>query len=233
MPPGFLIVSVYCQRCLTDGCIEELHLDQNMKIFLLHIHLWVWYHTAECLTNKSVALGDNVTLSCELDNKDMVWFIQKCPDPPERILRTFDAAGNALYSNITLKQKYSAETNSSLLIRNITFDDSGVYYCVKLNEPAFSNGIKIYINEDKNEPHDTNLWIILASALLNVLLATALIGFCKSYIWKRKSDSEDLQSTTAVQTESQYDEVEFSTIPSRNCYGREQIYSLLQPTQPM
>ncbi|TRY93798.1 hypothetical protein DNTS_012174, partial [Danionella cerebrum] len=188
---GFLIVSVCCQRCLTDGCIEELHLNQNMKIFLLHIHLWMWYHTAECLTNKSVALGDNVTLSCELDNKDIAWYIQKCPDPPERILRTFDATGNAQYSNITLKQKYSVETNSRLLIKNITFDDLGVYYCLKINEPAFSSGIKIYINDVLQQQYP---WpIVTTCVLLSVFLALTLLALLKRIIGGRSGD--DAQSS--------------------------------------
>ncbi|XP_052394155.1 immunoglobulin iota chain-like [Carassius gibelio] len=122
-----------------------MHLDHTMKIIQLQIYLFMWSQVTESLTNTAVTLGADVIISCDLDIKEIYWFRQKSPDPPEFILRTYSSTyEGAKYEN---RLKYSVKTNSRLFIRNISADELGVYYCVKTSEPQkFSNGTKIYIS---------------------------------------------------------------------------------------
>ncbi|KAL1251063.1 hypothetical protein QQF64_018859 [Cirrhinus molitorella] len=129
-------------RCLNDHSIEDIHLDQTMKIIQLHIYLLMCSQATESLTNITVTLGADVNISCDLDIEEIYWYKQKSLDPPMFVLRTYDST----YQSSKLTHKYSVKTNSSLFIRNITSDEIGVYYCVKTSEPQkFSNGTKIYI----------------------------------------------------------------------------------------
>ncbi|XP_016346204.1 uncharacterized protein LOC107691889 [Sinocyclocheilus anshuiensis] len=166
-----------------------------MKIIQLQIYLLMWSQAAESLTNTAVTLGADVIISCDLDIEEIYWYKQKSPNPPVLILRTYDSTyEKAKYENSIFKLKYSVKTNSSLLIRNVSTDELGVYYCVKTSEPQkFSNGTKIYISNsvhrNQTESHDCSQhetqWRnlpIITSVLLNVLLIIALIGMVKSYI---------------------------------------------------
>ncbi|KAK2907171.1 hypothetical protein Q8A67_006156 [Cirrhinus molitorella] len=179
-------------RCLNDHSIEDIHLDQTMKIIQLHIYLLMCSQATESLTNITVTLGADVNISCDLDIEEIYWYKQKSPDPPMFVLRTYDST----YQSSKLTHKYSVKTNSSLFIRNITIDEIGVYYCVKTSEPQkFSNGTKIYITDSvqKNqtsvsESHDTphqKLWInltiiIITSVLITASVTIAVIGLIKS-----------------------------------------------------
>ncbi|XP_016102908.1 uncharacterized protein [Sinocyclocheilus grahami] len=219
-----------------------------MKIIQLQIYLLMWSQASESLTNIAVTLGADVIISCDLDIEEIYWYRQKLLDPPVFILRTFDSTyEGAEYENSNLTHKYSVKTNSSLLIRNISTDELGVYYCVKTSEPLkFSNGTKIYISDSvhvnqtksNDAPQQGIPWrnLTITSALFNVLLIIAVIGLGKSYLQSRrfKNSSENHQSTTTAQYSngSQYAEVDFNMHPnpSENRPCQEQsIYSLLQP----
>uniref|UniRef100_A0A8C2FXJ2 Ig-like domain-containing protein n=1 Tax=Cyprinus carpio TaxID=7962 RepID=A0A8C2FXJ2_CYPCA len=224
-----------------------------MKIIQLQIYLLMWSQVTESLTNTAVTLGADVIISCDLGIKDIYWYKQKSPDPPESILRTFSNRTEvAKYENSIFEDKYSVKTNSRLFIRNITADELGVYYCVKTSEPQkFSNGTKIYITDavhkNKTESnaapqHETpwrNLTII--SVLFNVLLIIALIGLvkcCLDATRRSKNTSEKPQSTTAAQNtnDPQYAEIDFSKHSRRNRPRPrpdqdKTTYSLLQPVK--
>ncbi|KAL1251028.1 hypothetical protein QQF64_018824 [Cirrhinus molitorella] len=222
-----LLISVGLTRCLNDHSIEDIYLNQTMKIIQLHICLLMWSQATESLTNIAVILGADVNITCDLDIKDVYWYRQKSPDPPLYILRTCNSTSErAKYKDNKLKDKYSVKTNSHLFIRNISTDELGVYYCVKDSEARkFSNGTKIYIS-DSVDSHQTESndfkqhqtpWIILiiTSVLLNVLLTIAVIGLVKGCLKatrRSKDTSEKPQSTTAAQNtnDPQYAEINFT-----------------------
>ncbi|XP_059424720.1 uncharacterized protein LOC132159189 [Carassius carassius] len=167
-----------------------------MKIIQLHFYLLMWSQATESLTNTSVTLGADVIINCDLDIKEIYWYRQKSPDPPELILRTFHSTyEKAIYENSIFEEKYSVKTNSRLFIRNISADELGVYYCVKTSEPQkFSNGTKIYISDsvlrNQTESHDCSQhetrWrnlSIITSVLSSVILIFTLIVLVKSYIY--------------------------------------------------
>ncbi|RXN20077.1 immunoglobulin iota chain [Labeo rohita] len=134
------------KRCLNDHSIEDIHLDQTMKIIQLHFYLLMWSQATESLTNIEVTLGADVIITCDLAIEEIYWYKQKLPDPPVLILRSYSSTFmGAKYENSNFKHKYSLNTNSRLLIRNISTDELGVYYCVKTSELKFSSGTKIYI----------------------------------------------------------------------------------------
>ncbi|XP_043079419.1 uncharacterized protein LOC122327837 [Puntigrus tetrazona] len=174
-----------------------------MKIVPLQIYLLMVSSVTESVRNTAVSLGSEVIISCDLDIKDVYWIRHKSPDPPEIILRTFSSTSDgAEYENIIFRQKYSVKTNSRLWIRNISTDESGVYYCVKTYDPLkFSNGTRIYINDSvlKNQtesdgaPQHEAEWrdlTIITCVLINVLLIIALMCLLKSYgdVTRRSKD---------------------------------------------
>ncbi|KAI2650213.1 Ig kappa chain V-III region MOPC 70 [Labeo rohita] len=141
----FQSVSAHSKRCLNDQSIEDIHLDQTMKITQLHFYLLMWSQATESLTNIEVTLGADVNISCDLAIEEIYWYKLKLPDPPVLILCSYSSTG-AKYENGNFKLKYSLNTNSSLLVKHISTDELGVYYCVKTSKPLkFSSGTKIYI----------------------------------------------------------------------------------------
>uniref|UniRef100_A0A671RTD1 Ig-like domain-containing protein n=1 Tax=Sinocyclocheilus anshuiensis TaxID=1608454 RepID=A0A671RTD1_9TELE len=105
--------------------------------------------TTERLTDKRVNLGQNVTLDCQIDVKDIYWVFQKRTDSPVPILRTFtsDSTSSRLKDQ-SLKDKYSSLTLSRLLISTVTINELGIYYCVKTGSfLQLSDGIRLYITD--------------------------------------------------------------------------------------
>uniref|UniRef100_A0A8C2E209 Ig-like domain-containing protein n=1 Tax=Cyprinus carpio TaxID=7962 RepID=A0A8C2E209_CYPCA len=210
----FHSVSAHSKRCLNDHSIEDIHLDQTMKIIQLQIYLLMWSQVTESLTNTAVTLGADVIISCDLDIEEIYWYKQKSPDPPEFILRTYSSTyEGAEYENSNFTHKYSVKTNSRLFIRNITADELGVYYCVKTSEPLkFSKGTKIYITDfvHKNQtdlvPRDQKPWLIVTiiTSVLSVFVIFAVIGLIKSCANSTKACEE---KTNRDMNEPQFAEV--------------------------
>ncbi|KAA0712038.1 hypothetical protein E1301_Tti012773 [Triplophysa tibetana] len=114
---------------------------------LFFVYLLVCCQTTESLTLKPVILGGNVTLDCELDNRDIYWLFMKPSESPVVIFRTFSSESTKpLFFDQRLKSKYSSTTLSCLCISNITKDELGIYYCARVNTWGlnFSNGTKLY-----------------------------------------------------------------------------------------
>ncbi|KAK2907194.1 hypothetical protein Q8A67_006179 [Cirrhinus molitorella] len=202
-----LLIFVGLKKCLNDHDMEDIHLNQTMKIIQRYIFLLIWYQATESLTNIAVTLGADVNISCDLDIEEIYWYKLKLPDPPVLILRTYSSTyEGAEYKNSIFKDKYSVKTNSRLFIRNISTDELGVYYCVKTSEPRkFSNGTKIYISDsvqqNQTESDDAQQhqapWrtVTITSVLLNVLLIIALIGMVKRYITGRSKQYTAAQNS--------------------------------------
>ncbi|XP_026091440.1 uncharacterized protein LOC113064749 isoform X2 [Carassius auratus] len=113
---------------------------------LLLLFPLVWCQTTGSLIVKWVNLGENVTLDCQIDNKEIYWIFQKLKDSPVLILRTFTTDSTSSHiQDQRLKDKYSSLTLSRLFIRNITINEIGIYYCAKPNKTLqISNGTRLY-----------------------------------------------------------------------------------------
>ncbi|XP_058617734.1 uncharacterized protein LOC131531175 isoform X2 [Onychostoma macrolepis] len=124
---------------------------------LLLFFLLAWCQTTESLTDKCVNLGENVTLDCQIDVKEIYWVFQKLTDSPVLILRTFTAEYTSSHvQDQRLKDKYSALTRSRLFISNITVHELGIYYCAKLNKTLqISNGTRLHTNESAQDQKQT------------------------------------------------------------------------------
>lgn len=110
------------------------------------IGLFIWIQVAETfLRQKQTDLGQNVTINCDLDVKEVYWILLSLPDPPVMILRSFSSP---FYYNEQFRHKYSVQSRHNLLISNITHKELGVYYCVNTatTRKKFSNGTRLYIN---------------------------------------------------------------------------------------
>ncbi|XP_060715313.1 uncharacterized protein LOC132838761 [Tachysurus vachellii] len=120
-----------------------------MRIIQLLLYLLVCCGAAECFTEKSVDLGQNVTLKCEVAVKDVYWFLMKASEPPVFILRSFKIKPlDAQYSNTTFNKTFSLLYNSSLFIHNISTNELGVYCCIHTPSSSpliISRGIRLYI----------------------------------------------------------------------------------------
>ncbi|XP_060767619.1 uncharacterized protein LOC132875048 [Neoarius graeffei] len=162
-----------------------------MRIFQLHVYLLVCCGAAEGFIEKSVDLGQNVTLKCEVSINYVFWFLMKPPEPPVYILRSFSRLSpDAQYSNTTFSKTFSLQYNSSLFIHNISMNELGVYYCIQSGSPPnISSGIRLYIqnhsaeNQSISTPEET--WktfvpILTISVIMNLALAvTVTVRHCR------------------------------------------------------
>uniref|UniRef100_A0A672NQT6 Ig-like domain-containing protein n=1 Tax=Sinocyclocheilus grahami TaxID=75366 RepID=A0A672NQT6_SINGR len=131
--------------------------------FCLQFSLWgltvIPLHPLNSLTDKRVNLGQNVTLDCQIDVKDIYWVFQKGTDSPVLILRTFSSESTiSRLKNQSLKNKYSSLTLSRLFISNVTINELGIYYCVKTGSfLQLSDGIRLdIIDEELEQLYSTN-----------------------------------------------------------------------------
>lgn len=85
---------------------------------------------AENMTEFQVELGQDVTLICSVEKKDIYWYIEIHSRVKGPIVRTYNASPNdTLYHVLTaLTNKYKAVGNT-LVITNITEEDYRLYFC--------------------------------------------------------------------------------------------------------
>ncbi|XP_026054325.1 uncharacterized protein LOC113040217 isoform X2 [Carassius auratus] len=203
--------------------------------------------TTESLTDKLVNLGENVTLDCQIDVKEIYWVFQKLTDSPRLLLRTFSSeSASSHVQDQNLKDKYTSLNLSRLFIINITIHELGIYYCVKPDpkQLQFSNGTRLYINEsaqdqnqtesaqDQNEPEEkhqiqscektleSHMILNVTSILLNFVLIIATIGLL---MLKRKKPRKRRQQAKNVQPEQIEDlnNAQYSEIELPTCSRRE------------
>ncbi|GAA6110083.1 uncharacterized protein LOC113634630 isoform X1 [Tachysurus ichikawai] len=131
-----------------------------MRILVLQLYLLVFCGAAECFTEKSVDLGQNLTLKCEASVNNVYWFWMKASEPPVFILRSFSSKSvRANYSNTTFNKRFSLQYNSRLFIHNISTNELGVYYCIHTptdSPPNISRGIRLYIQSHSAENQTCN-----------------------------------------------------------------------------
>ncbi|KAM9431919.1 uncharacterized protein Hap1MRO34_002933 isoform 1-T5 [Clarias gariepinus] len=160
---------------------------------VLWCYLLVCCGAAESFTEKSVDLGQNVTLKCEVSVRDVYWFLMKPSEPPVFILRSFESSiHEPEYSHSAFSKTFSLQYNSSLFIHNISTNELGVYYCIKTqttSPPDISRGIRLYIQnhsaenqtctpKTKQAVKETSLWtIFIISVILNCVLAGIITAF--------------------------------------------------------
>uniref|UniRef100_A0A8C1Z7V7 Immunoglobulin domain-containing protein n=1 Tax=Cyprinus carpio TaxID=7962 RepID=A0A8C1Z7V7_CYPCA len=196
--------------------------------------------TTESLTDKLVNLGENVTLDCEIDVKEIYWVFQKPSDSPLLILRTFSSDSTSSHvQDQRLKDKYSSLTLSRLFIINITVHELGIYYCVKPGTTLqISNGTRLYIKDKQQEQScekTLELYRILTvtSILLNSVLIIAIIGLLMIKHKKPRKSRRQPQNVEPEQIEdlntAQYSEIELPTYSRReNPIQTNGTYELLQ-----
>ncbi|XP_050958365.1 uncharacterized protein LOC127159618 [Labeo rohita] len=180
-----------------------------LKIMQLLLYVLMWCRAAETLTDQLTDLGQNVTINCDLDVNEVIWSLLKL-DSPVLILRTFTTTA-PFYLNNTFRDKYKVQSKNNLFIINVTIDDLGVYYCMKIDPPQkYSSGTRLYIIVVECTEENQTRWhiTILISALLNVLLITVITGLLRSLIYGTRDkhfkelqvmDFEQSQDSTQVQ----------------------------------
>ncbi|XP_060767579.1 uncharacterized protein LOC132875028 [Neoarius graeffei] len=201
-----------------------------MKIVKLHFYLLVCCGAAEGFIEKSVNLGQNVTLKCAVTGSDVFWFLMKPSESPVYILRAFSGLSlRADYSNTTFSKTFSLQYNSSLFIHNISTNELGVYYCIQTGSPPnISSGIRLYIQSHSaenqtqtvDEDERIRLWrnLFIMSGMMNCVAVVAVTVSIVSCCGKTKSPNCDvkLQEVSGFQSwfpkglhESSYTVVEF------------------------
>ncbi|KAF4097531.1 uncharacterized protein LOC131531175 isoform X1 [Onychostoma macrolepis] len=217
---------------------------------LLLFFLLAWCQTTESLTDKCVNLGENVTLDCQIDVKEIYWVFQKLTDSPVLILRTFTAEYTSSHvQDQRLKDKYSALTRSRLFISNITVHELGIYYCAKLNKTLqISNGTRLHTNESAQDQKQTegkhqeqpcektfHEILTVTSILMNIVLIIAIIGLLMLKL-KKPRKSQQPRNVEPEQTEdlntAEYSEIELPTYSRReNPIQINGTYVLLQKSK--
>ncbi|XP_053085454.1 uncharacterized protein LOC117596080 [Pangasianodon hypophthalmus] len=209
-----------------------------MKILHIHFYLLVCCGAAESFTEKSVDLGQNVTVKCEVSVRDVHWFLMKPSEPPLFILRSFSSRSlRTDYSNPAFSKTFSLQFNSSLFIHNISTNELGVYYCIQPGSPPnISSGIRLYTqnhsavnqtwkievlqNQTAGKDEEIRLWrnLFIISGMMNCVVVVAVTVSIVSCCGKTKSPNCDvkLQEVNGSQSwlpkahnESSYTVVEF------------------------
>ncbi|KTF70913.1 hypothetical protein cypCar_00049128, partial [Cyprinus carpio] len=187
-----------------------------------------WCVKTESLTDKLVNLGENVTLDCQTDVKEIYWVFQKLTDSPVMILRTFSSQSTIAHvQDQRLEDKYSSLTLSRLFISNITVHELGIYYCVKRNTTLqISNGTRLYINEEAARDHNqtelknnsqcqtTQQSLIVLCFIPNIVMFLAIIGLFQIKLQACKKRHQQCQDEELEQLYSTHDE-EFSEVEFR------------------
>ncbi|KAK7127053.1 hypothetical protein R3I94_018288 [Phoxinus phoxinus] len=209
----------------------------DAKIIQHLICLLVWCQAVEA---ELTQLGQNVTINCDLGEKEIYWMVLKPPNPPDMILRSFSTSPTPFYYNVGLIPKYSVHHKCCLFIKNVTVDELGIYYCMTTEAPPrFGNGIKLHVieptqlTECQNNTVEQNHtvvnyteqiqrpWsiILLISGLMHGVLVIVVIGSVCCYSGKYvKHQEADLQRTRFMpleqlqETKTECTEVVFSSI---------------------
>lgn len=121
-------------------------------VFYVYVYLFfnladllVWCQAVETLTELTL-LGQNVSINCDLDEKEIYWMLLKLPNRPVMILRLFSTSTTPFYYDARFRPKYSVQPSNSLFIKNVTADDLAIYYCMTTElPPKFSDGIRLHI----------------------------------------------------------------------------------------
>ncbi|KAI2647617.1 T-cell-specific surface glycoprotein CD28 [Labeo rohita] len=175
-----------------------------VKIVQLQLYLLIWCRAVETLTDQLTDLGQNVTVNCDFDVKEVNWLLLKLPDPPVVILRTFSSAR---YYNNKFRHKYSVQRKPHLFIHNVTVDELGLYYCVTTDSPPkYSNGTRLHNTENTAEKQNQNQtqWqtLTVIFGVLSGVLIIVIIGLLKVFVYgsKRTRDrAEQFQNTNLQQ----------------------------------
>ncbi|RXN13074.1 hypothetical protein ROHU_009872 [Labeo rohita] len=200
------------------GFITRFHLKSSvsqdcimLKILQLQLYLLAYCQVEEILTYQLTDLGQNVTINCSLDIKEVTWLLLNSPDPPVLILRSFSNPPHTFYFNIGFKEKYSVQSKHNLFIKNVSIDELGVYYCTNIDRTAqFSNGTRLDqttsitvptpVSECLCQNHtvveqstDPTLWktASVVFSLINVCLVFGFIGINFSDRSKKKTHNSD------------------------------------------
>ncbi|KAI2650808.1 Ig kappa chain V-III region [Labeo rohita] len=89
-------------------------------------------------------LGQNASINCDLEEKEIYWMLLKLPNPP-----------------VMIHSKYSVQPKHHLFIRNVTIDKFCVYYCMSTEAPPkFSSGTRLHITEPTKLPECQNHTVV-------------------------------------------------------------------------
>ncbi|XP_039538177.1 uncharacterized protein LOC120486309 isoform X2 [Pimephales promelas] len=207
--------------------------------------------TTASLIDKQVNLGENVTLDCQIDVKDIFWFFQKQTDSPVVIMRTFTSHSTvSQYYEERFKVKYSSLTLSRLFISNITIDELGIYYCVKTGiPPQLSNGIGLYISGDVQDQNQTEVnnnsqspntqqTLMILYFILSIVMFLAIIGVLQIKLQVCKKTHQQYQDEELEQlystNDEEFSEVEFRLSRSTNkTFGKKAQANLIKSESPL
>ncbi|XP_043078281.1 uncharacterized protein LOC122327153 isoform X2 [Puntigrus tetrazona] len=187
--------------------------ENGTKIIQHLICLIIWSQAVEPLTELT-HLGRNVSINCDLEEKEIYWTLLKLPNRPVVILRLFSTSPNPFYYHPRFRTKYSVQLKHHLFIKNVTTDELGVYYCMTTEAPPkFSNGTRLYITESTKLPECQNHtvvryieqnhtvvnradqiqrpWVIaiIVSGLMHGVLVFVVVGYVCCYS-REEADSE-------------------------------------------
>ncbi|KAL1247051.1 hypothetical protein QQF64_034420 [Cirrhinus molitorella] len=132
------------------SCVNDTKIIQHL------ICLLVWCQAVQTLTELT-NLGHNVSINCDLEEKEIYWMLLKLPNRPVMILRLFSTSPTPFYYDAHFRSKYSVQPKHRLFIRNVTTDELGFYYCMTTEAPPkFSNGTRLHITEPIKFPEYQN-----------------------------------------------------------------------------
>ncbi|XP_028646092.1 uncharacterized protein LOC114641152 isoform X2 [Erpetoichthys calabaricus] len=186
-----------------------LHLEISL-LGVLTFFLHSWSHTVTSLP------GDTVSLNCSLSsgNSPMLWYRQLSCQPPHAILQTVGAQSSEYSLYTKSGEKFTCKEGHTLVIKNVTHNDTAIYYCVspKQDPLMFNDGIHLTVNAGAVTPTDqTKLdkslgtsWIsiTLASCLAVSMVAVIVLTVCTISLWRQGRAPSRRQNTDILNPQS-------------------------------
>ncbi|XP_039598956.1 uncharacterized protein LOC120521310 [Polypterus senegalus] len=175
--------------------------------------------------------GDTASLNCSYPNaSSIIWYRRLTDQSPQPLLRAFDPSDYYVYTESG--RRFIVKENHSLVIRNVSCEDTATYYCARLDKDvcSFGEGIDLRVN-GSNEGKKDNinekggfassaakgseflLYIFIAVLLLSNILLLLWIAFEKK--WLSYGNIKISQESQQVNNENDLHYAEVMTAKNR------------------
>uniref|UniRef100_A0A671XXN8 Ig-like domain-containing protein n=1 Tax=Sparus aurata TaxID=8175 RepID=A0A671XXN8_SPAAU len=154
------------------------HGDISLYLLLIQNNLFSGCTVERSFETKTVAVGENVALICRCGPYDTVFWIRPVSGKPPEFYKTFSS------TSVDPRIQTTEESGTFVLrIRNATQSDTGVYYCLKIenkNSKTFLKGVDLkvqgkYITEKKTKKDSPQRNVSTASSGTSAPLMQRLV----------------------------------------------------------
>ncbi|XP_060133348.1 tyrosine-protein phosphatase non-receptor type substrate 1-like [Zootoca vivipara] len=169
----------------------------------------------------SVQIGEDLTLECRVTGKGppgpVRWFLRE--GPTKKVIY----AGAGRFERVTRNNENSNE-DFTVVIRNVTWEDAGIYYCGKVKSQSgrediilLGSGTEVVVTDSSPPPKTIPLVAGVSILLLAVLLLVAVY----IYVKKRRGRNQETSRPEAPTREN-------TRLPKQGVVNNEIVYADLK-----